>query len=151
MRFITALVLACALAPLHASAQATQPAQQGAATRVPFVVERTYWVRPGKELQFIAMFEKNSVPKLRARMKEGHVLWMRLARPQFNASNDQWDLRLTVAWRDADSAIERINLANAQQARDTQRLALEEQIMEELIVDRSDIPVQEWDVGGTGN
>ena len=148
MRFIAALVLACVLAPLHATAQT---AQQAPSSRAPFVLERTYWIRPGKELQFIAMFEKNRVPQLRAKMKEGDVLWMRLARPQFNASNDQWDLRLTVAWRDADSAIERINLANAQQARDTQRLALEEQIMEELIVDRSDIPVQEWDVGGTGN
>ena len=76
---------------------------------------------------------------------------MRLARPQFNASNDQWDLRVTVAWRDADSAIERINLANAQQARDTQRLAMEEQIMEELVLDRTDIPVQEWNVDGAGN
>ena len=148
MRSITVLMLAVALAPLHAAAQAVQ---QAPAAHAPFVVERTYWVRPGKELQFIAMFEKNSVQKLRARMKEGHVLWMRLARPQFNASNEQWDLRVTVAWRDADSAIERINLANAQQARDAQRLAMEEQIMEELVVDRTDIPVQEWNVDGAGN
>ena len=148
MRFIAALVLACALAPLHVSAQA---AQQAPAARAPFVVERTYWIRPGKELQFIAMFEKNSVPKLRARMKEGQVLWMRLARPQFNASNEQWDLRVTVAWRDADSAIERINLTNGQQAKDAQRLAMEEQIMGELVVDRTDIPVQEWNVVGAGN
>ena len=145
MRSITVLMLAVALAPFHAAAQAVQ---QAPAAHAPFVVERTYWVRPGKELQFIAMFEKNSVPKLRARMKDGHVLWMRLSRPQFNASNEQWDLRVTVAWRDADSAIERINLSNAQQARDTQRLAMEEQIMEELVVDRTDIPVQEWNVAG---
>ena len=65
MRSITVLMLAVALAPLHAAAQAVQ---QGPAAHAPFVVERTYWVRPGKELQFIAMFEKNSVPKLRARM-----------------------------------------------------------------------------------
>lgn len=142
MRFIAALVLALAVAPAHVAAQ------QAPAAKAPFVVERTYWIRPGKELQFLAMFEKNRVPVLRAKMKEGEILWMRLARPQFNASHEQWDLRLTVAWRDADSAIERINLANAQQARDTQRLAMEEQIMEELVVDRTDIPVQEWNVAG---
>jgi hypothetical protein len=142
MRLIAALVLALASTPMQAAAQ------QAPAAKAPFVVERTYWIRPGKELQFLAMFEKNRVPVLRAKMKEGEVLWMRLARPQFNASNEQWDLRLTVAWRDADSAIERINLANAQQARDTQRLAMEEQIMEELVVDRTDIPVQEWNVAG---
>jgi len=145
MRSITVLLLALAFAPVQVAAQ------QAPAARAPFVVERTYWIRPGKELQFIAMFEKNRVPLLRAKMKEGELLWLRLARPQFNASNEQWDLRVTIAWRDADSAIERINLAHAQQARDTQRLAMEEQIMEELVVDRTDIPVQEWDAGGAGN
>ena len=144
MRFITALLLAFAWAPLAAIAQ------QAPAIPTPFVVERTYWIKPGKELQFIAMFEKNRVPVLRARIKDGDVLWMRLSRPQFNAYNEQWDLRVTIAWRDADSAIERINLANAQQARDLQRGALEEQIMEELVVDRTDIPVQEWKVGDAG-
>ena len=145
MRFLIALIVALALAPVHTAAQ------QQSAARVPFVVERTYWIRPGKELQFIAMFEKNRVPLLRAKMKEGEVLWMRLSRPQFNASNEQWDLRITIAWRDADSAIERVSLASAQQAKDTQRLAMEEQIMGELVVDRTDIPVQEWNVVGAGN
>ena len=145
MRFLIALIVALALVPVHAAAQ------QQPAARVPFVVERTYWIRPGKELQFIAMFEKNRVPLLRAKMKEGEVLWMRLSRPQFNASNEQWDLRITIAWRDADSAIERINLTNGQQAKDAQRLAMEEQIMGELVVDRTDIPVQEWNVAGAGN
>ena len=150
MRFITALVLACAFAPLHASAQAAQTAQQGPATRVPFVVERTYWVRPGKELQFIALFEKNRVPQLRAKVKDGDVLWMRLSRPQFNTSNEQWDLRITIAWRDAGSAMEQVSRLKAQVARDAQRLAMEQQIMDELVVERTDVPVQEWNVENAG-
>ena len=145
MRFITVLMLSLALAPLGAIAQ------QGPVARTPFVVEQTYWIKPGKELQFISLFEKNRVPQLQAKLKEGGVLWMRLARPQFNASNEQWDLRVTVAWRDADSAMERISKTKAQQAKDTPRLAMEQQILEELIVERTDVPVQEWNVEGVGN
>jgi hypothetical protein len=144
MRFIAVLMLFLALSPLGAVAQ------QGPAVRAPFVVERTYWIKPGKELQFIGLFEKNRIPLLQAKMKEGDILWVRLSRPQFNAINEQWDLRITIAWRDADSAIERISQAKEQAAKDTQRVAMEQQIMEELVVARTDVPVQEWGVDGLG-
>lgn len=145
MRLITCLVLALSFAPLMAVAQ------QKPAAGAPFVVEQTFWIKPGKELQFIELFEKNRVPMLRARVKEGHILWMRLSRPQFNAINEQWDLRLTVAWRDADTAMERIALAKTQMGKDTQRMSMEQQIMEELILERTEVPVQEWTVGDTAN
>ncbi len=145
MRFLTVLVHSLALLPLGAIAQ------QGPAARAPFVVEQTYWIKPGKESQFISMFEKNRVPLLQAKMKAGDVVWMRLARPQFNAVNEQWDLRVTVAWRDAGSAMEQVSRAKAQVARDTQRLAMEQQIMDELVVERTDVPVQEWGVEDVGN
>jgi hypothetical protein len=144
MRFITFIALFLGLTPLGAMAQ------QGATQRDPFVVERTYWIKPGKELQFIGLFEKNRVPLLQAKMKEGSLLWMRLSRPQFNAVNDQWDLRVTVAWRDADSAIERISRAKEQASRDAQRGAMERQIMEELVLERTDVPVQEWSAEDAG-
>ena len=145
MRFTALLALSLTLAPLGAIAQ------QAPVTRAPLIVERTYWIKPGKELQFIELFEKNRVPMLRARVKEGHILWMRLSRPQFNAINEQWDLRLTVAWRDADTAMERIALAKTQMGKDTQRMSMEQQIMEELILERTEVPVQEWTVGDAGN
>ena len=137
MRLSTLLILAFALAPLNAVAQ------QDSVARAPFVVEQTYWIKPGKELQFIGLFQKNRVPLLRARIKEGRLLWVRLSRPQFNAINEQWDLRVTVAWRNADSAMESIAQAKAQ-------LTTEQQIMEELIVERTDVPVQEWSVNDVG-
>lgn len=145
MRLITCLVLALSFAPLMAVAQ------QKPAAGAPFVVEQTFWIKPGKELQFLDLFEKNRVPMLRSRVKEGHILWMRLSRPQFNAINEQWDLRLTVAWRDADTAMERIGLAKTPMGKDTQRMSMEQQIMEELILERTEVPVQEWTVGDTGN
>lgn len=138
MRFITPLILAFALVPMSAIAQ------QDTAARAPFVVEQTYWIKPGKELQFIGLFEKNRAPLLRAKIKEGRILWVRLSKPRFNATNEQWDLRVTVAWRDADSAIEPVAQTKAQ-------LTTEQQIIEELIVERTDVPVQEWTVSGTGN
>lgn len=144
MRFIAIFILAFALFPAKAAPQ------QGSATPVAaFVVEQTYWIRSGKEPQFIALFEKNRVPLLRAKIKEGSLLWVRFSRPPFNANNDQWDLRVTLAWRDADSAIQR--LTNAQQSKDGQRLALEQQIIEELIIERTEVPVQEWNVAGGGS
>lgn len=145
MRFISILVLFLALAPLGAIAQ------QGPAVRAPFVVERTYWIKPGKELQFISLFEKNRVPLLQAKEKEGDILWIRLSRPQFNAVNEQWDLRVTIAWRDADSAMERISQAKEQASKEAQRVAMEQQIMEELVLERTDVPVQEWGVQDVGN
>ena len=143
MRFITSLMLILASMSLNAVAQQTVVAQPPAA-HPPFVVEQTYWIKAGKELQFIGLFEKNRVPLLRAKIKEGRVLWVRLSRPPFNATNDQWDLRVTVAWRDADSALEPITQAKTQ-------LTTEQQIIEELIVQRTDVPIQEWSVSGTSN
>ena len=89
MRLLTCLVLAFSFVPLMAFAQ-----QKPATESAPFVVEQTYWIKPGKELQFIELFEKNRVPMLRARVKEGHILWMRLSKPQFNAVNEQISVRM---------------------------------------------------------
>jgi hypothetical protein len=126
-------MLALALAPLGA------PAQQDpvALARAPFVVEQTYWIKPGKELQFLGLFEKTQIPLLRAKLKDGRALWVRLSRPGFNAANDQWDLRLTVAWRDPDSAMGQVPTGKTP-------LTTEQQIMEELIVEHTDVPVQQW-------
>ena len=138
MRFIAFLMLTFVLMPLHAIAQ------QAPAAHPPFVVEQTYWIKPGKELQFIGLFEKNRVPLLRAKIKDGRMLWVRFSRPAFNATNEQWDLRVTVAWRDAESAMEPITQTKTQ-------LTTEQQIIEELIVQRTDVPIQEWSVSGGGN
>lgn len=133
MRFLRTLPLAVALTPLCAMAQ------QSAAAQKPFVVEQTYWIKPGKELQFIGLFEKTQVPLLQARMKEGRVLWTRMTRPNFNATTEQWDLQVTVAWRDPESAMAQIPQVKSQ-------LTTEQQIMDELIVEHTDVPVQQWNV-----
>ena len=129
------LFLAFVVAPLDASAQ-TPPAAPTA-----FIVEQTYWIKAGKELQFIGLFEKNRAPVLRARIKDGRALWVRLTRPRFNADNEQWDLRVTIAWRDAESAAEPVIPGKTQ-------LTTEQQIMDELVVERTEVPIHEWTVSG---
>ena len=137
MRFIRTLSLAVALVPLTAMAQQDSVAQK------PFLVEQTYWIKPGKELQFISLFEKTQVPLLQGKMKEGRVLWMRMTRPNFNATIEQWDLQVTVAWRDPESAMAQVPQVKAQ-------LTTEQQIMDELIVEHTDVPVQQWNVNAAG-
>ena len=60
-------------------------------------------------------------------------------------------LVLVLAIRDAGSAMEQVSRLKAQVARDAQRLAMEQQIMDELVVERTDVPVQEWGVEDVGN
>lgn len=129
------LFLAFAFAPLHVAAQ-TSPASPA-----PFIVEQTYWIKAGKELQFIGLFEKNRAPVLRARIKDGRALWVRLTRPRFNADNEQWDLRVTIAWRDAESAAEPVIPGKTQ-------LTTEQQIMDELVIERTEVPIHEWTASG---
>ena len=137
MRFICTLSLAVALMPLCAMAQ------QESVTQKPFVVEQTYWIKPGKELQFISLFEKAQVPLLQGKMKEGRVLWLRMTRPNFNATIEQWDLQVTVAWRDPESAMAQVPQVKSQ-------LTTEQQIMDELILEHTDVPVQQWNVNAAG-
>ena len=137
MRCIRTLSLAVALLPLCAMAQQDSVAQK------PFVVEQTYWIKPGKELQFISLFEKTQVPLLQGKMKEGRVLWIQMTRPNFNATIEQWDLQVSVAWRDADSAMGQVPPVKSQ-------LTTEQQIMDELIVEHTDVPVQQWTVNAAG-
>lgn len=135
MRSIAVLLLMLLFAP------APTFAQQVAGAAAPFIVEQTYWIKAGKELQFIGLFEKNRAPVLRTRIKEGRALWVRLTRPRFNADNEQWDLRVTIAWRDAESAAEPVIPGKTQ-------LTTEQQIMDELVVERTEVPIHEWTVSG---
>ena len=128
------LFLALAVAPLNASAQ-TPPAA------APFIVEQTYWIKEGKELQFIGLFEKTRAPVLGGRIQEGRALGVRLSRPRFLAAHEQWDLRVTIAWRDAESAAEPVIPGKTQ-------LTTEQQIMDELVVERTEVPIHEWTVSG---
>ena len=134
-RHTIALFLMLFFAPLVAGAQQAKA----------FVMEHTYWVKPGKASQFIALFRKNKLPALQAEEADGRILWIRLSQPRTSAGNEQWDFRVTVGWRDAQSAWDHEEPAHPENdnSRDAQRRAIEETLSEELIVERTDVPVQE--------
>lgn len=134
-RYMLVLPLLLMLLPLVASPQ----------QRAPFVMEHTYWLKPGKTTQFITLFKKNRLPVLQAEQKKGDILWIRMTQPLASAGNDQWDFRLTVGWRDAQSAWDSWESARGANTgnRDSQRQTIEESLSEELIIERTDVPVQE--------
>ena len=133
------LFLMLMLAPLLAGAQQGS-APQGSA----FVMEHTFWIKPGRTSQFIALFKKNRLPGLLAEQAKGRILWIRMAQPRTSAGNDQWDFRITLGWRDAQTAWDLEDAARSvSNSRDGSRQTIEETLSEELIVERTDVPVQE--------
>ena len=120
-------------------------AQQGSAVQGPgFVMEHTFWIKPGKTSQFIALFKKNRLPGLQAEQAKGRILWIRMSQPRTSSGNDQWDFRITIGWREAQTAWDLEDAARAvSNNRDAVRQSIEETLSEELIVERTDVPVQE--------
>ena len=134
------LFLMLMFSPLLAAAQQGSSAPQTS----PFVMEHTFWIKPGKTSQFIALFKKNRLPGLLAEKVNGRIQWIRMSQPRTSAGNDQWDFRITIGWRDAQTAWELEDAARAvSNNRDAVRQSIEETLSEELIIERTDVPVQE--------
>lgn len=121
------------------------PLAFGAEQGKPFVMEHTFWVRPGKTPQFIALFKKNKLPALQSEKAKGRILWIRTTQPRTSAGNEQWDFRVTVGWRDVQSAWDHDEIARSASSngRDGARYSIEDTLSEELIVERTDVLVQE--------
>lgn len=113
-----------------------------AATGTPFVVEHTYWVKPGRSMQFVALYKRSELPKLDAWVAEGKLRGYRISQPQFTSGNDQWDYRVTLYWRDAAAAVEGSPLEiDRRKAEAGGRF--EDQLMLELVIDHSEVVIRE--------
>lgn len=131
MKRCFALALSCLLlAPAHAQ---TAPSPQD-----PFVVERTIWVQPRRMLQFMTLFDRVERPKLEALRKDGRVLWYRVSQPLLAGENDAWDLRVTIAWRDPETAAQKFDARAVKSRTDT-----ESALLEDLVVDQRETWVRE--------
>ena len=127
------------------------PAMQAKdASAKPMVVEHTYWVKPGRALQFITLYKRSEVPKLDAWVAAGKLRGYRITQPQFMAGNDQWDYRITLFWRDAESAIEAASQDLSRRKADSND-RYEDQMMLELVVDHNEVIVRETEKGVTDN
>ena len=125
---------------------APAPAQQrNAPVDAPFVLEHTYWIKPGQTTRFLALFKENKLPLLRDEMAEGRILWMRLSEPRLRHGDESWDVRLTIAWRNAAVAWDDQDPSRfvPKHFRNPSRRVELEQERESLIMKRTDVPVQE--------
>ena len=128
---------------LAGEAQSTR-AQEPKQPDRPFVVEQTYWVKPGKERQFVSLYRKTELPRLQREQQAGHVLWIRLSEPIFSSGNDQWDLRITVAWDSSVTAQAFADRSSAEASQvEGQRGSIEETLRRDLIENQTEVLVLE--------
>ncbi len=113
-------------------------AQTATSAQDPLVVERTIWVQPRRMVQFMTLFDRVERPRLETLRKDGRVLWYRISQPVMSSENDEWDLRLTIAWRDPKTAAEKFDARATSGRVDTERA-----LLEELIVDQRETWVRE--------
>lgn len=110
----------------------------------PFVVEQTYWVKPGKERQFVSLYRKTELPQLQREQQAGHVLWIRLSEPFLASDYTQWDLRVTIAWDSPASAQAFADRSSGDgSAGPSQRGSIEETLLLGLIDNHTEVLVLE--------
>ena len=90
--------LVAALGAIPAFAQA--PAK-------PITVEHYYKIRWGSAEEFKDLYKRNHEPILKELQKQGFITAMRMDSPFTHmAGAPRWDLRVTITYRDAPSAVE---------------------------------------------
>jgi hypothetical protein len=131
------LLLALAT-PIHAE-------QRNAPVDAPFVLEHTYWLKPGTSGRFLTLFNANKLPLLKEEMAEGRILWIRVSEPRLRHGDESWDFRLTIAWRNAAVAFDDRDPSRfvSKHFQNPESRLKEEQERESLILKRTDTPVQE--------
>lgn len=138
-----ALSLAALLLLLPQPSTANGRSEPSAATgpaAASFQVEHTWWIKPGRSGQFIALFKKTRLPALQAEQAAGRLLGIRMSQPQLQGSREQWDFRLTLIWRDQASALA---FSQTQRPADNHRQSMEAQLRDEMIADYNEVLVIE--------
>ena len=94
-------IVAAALAGCSASAFA-QPATPSSGV----TVESYYRIKWGSEVEFKRLYRANHQPILAEMQRQGFITAMRMDQPFTHlAGGPRWDLRVTITYRDAASAI----------------------------------------------
>jgi hypothetical protein len=101
------IALSCALiAALGASAVQAQAPQAAAAPAAPVTAEYYYRIKWGGAEEFKRLYERNHAPIMREMQKQGFITKMEVEEPFTHlAGGPRWDLRVTVTYRDAASAL----------------------------------------------
>ena len=99
------IAMALAIATLPSTGGAQAPAPPVASQQV--TVEYYYRIRWGSAPEFKRLYERNHAPILREVQRQGFIISMRTEEPVTHLSGGaRWDLRVTITFRDAASAIE---------------------------------------------
>lgn len=102
MRFIVFIVamLTFALAPASAQSGPATPTMQ------PIVIEHYYRIKWGSLGEFKSLYARNHAPLLAEMQKRGFLTNVVTHEPvQHMAGGQRWDLRVTITFRDAPTAI----------------------------------------------
>lgn len=100
IRAVLTFVAATMLAPA-AAAQPSQPAATG-----PVTAEYYYRIKWGSAAEFKALYDRNHAPILKALMKRGLITSIKTEEPLTHlAGGQRWDLRVTITYPEAASAV----------------------------------------------
>lgn len=120
-------------------------AQEAAAKPAGVVIERTFWVKAGKERQFATLFERTQLPRLKALLGEHKIVSFSTASPLIHTGNDQWAFRVTVKWTSWDAFAKDASAHVDQKSNPT--LTYEQALFGDLVTDRKDTVIQETNYG----
>ncbi|MEO5565049.1 MAG: hypothetical protein ABIR05_00050 [Luteimonas sp.] len=131
-------MMVLALAAHSALAQDQKPPERS------FVVEQTYWVKPGNEKQFLLLYRKTDLARLQREQQAGGILWIRISEPLLSSGNEAWDLRVTVAWKSPEAALAFAQGSpNDDMPAESRRGSIEETLRRSLIENRTETVVIE--------
>ena len=131
-----ALALSLLLAAAPVFAQAEAPAPQ-------ITVERTYWVRSGKEQQFIALFNRTQLPRLKSLVAAHKIASFSTSAPLLHTSNDQWAFRVTIQWTSWDAFSTDASATPIHDSKRDDGASYEQSLFSDLVTDRKDTVVRE--------
>jgi len=115
----------------------------------PFTVEYYYKVKWGHFDEFLELYKRNHYPILKRIQETGDIVEMRAAYPVYHAGEEsRWDFRFTIVWRSAAVAhadADRTPILEELYP-DKKKFQSEEQRRFELLLEHTDVPVEEQDL-----
>ncbi|MBS0199391.1 MAG: hypothetical protein JSR70_02980 [Proteobacteria bacterium] len=109
------------------------------------VVERTFWVKAGKERQFAMLFDRTQLPRLKALLNDRQITSFSTASPLIHTGNDQWAFRVRIRWSSWDAFAKDASARVDQKSNPT--LTYEQALFGDLVIDRKDTVIQEDNFG----
>ena len=95
-----------AIAIAAVAACSTSALAQPAAPSSGVTVESYYRIKWGSEVEFKRLYKANHLPILKELQRQGFITAMRMDQPFTHlAGGPRWDLRMTITYRDASSAL----------------------------------------------